>query len=252
MQALTSSRCVKQAAAGRLGRATARAGVRASLLSSRSAACSPAVFSSLQAQVAAAPGMERVCQLVCEARSGREQPETVFEALRAVELPAALRPAVAAAVCNALLAAPAMAEAGKIFDFNATLPLMAGQFLVLMVVMDKLVYQPVSKVLDERDSVLRTKLEAVKDNSGDLMKFTEEADGIIREARNDAGAVIQKAKNEADAESAKRVATAKAKLDAELKAAITALNAQRTASLAGVDAEVTKLSDYIVKKLVPV
>jgi hypothetical protein len=93
----------------------------------------------------------------------------------AVELPAALRPAVAVAVGNALLAAPALAEPGKIFDFNLTLPLMAGQFLLLMIILDKLVYTPVGKVLDDRDAVLRSKLEAVKDNSGDLLKFTVRA-----------------------------------------------------------------------------
>ena len=97
-----------------------------------------------------------------------------------MELPAALRPAVAAAVANAMLAAPAFAEPGKIFDFNLTLPVMAGQFLVLMVVLDKLVYAPVSKVLDERDSSLRTKLEAVKDNSGDLLKFTARPRCVLR------------------------------------------------------------------------
>ena len=83
----------------------------------------------------------------------------------------AVRAAFAAAAGNALLAAPAFAEPGKIFDFNLTLPLMAGQFLVLMVVLDKLVYSPVGKVLDDRDAQLRSKLEAVKDNSADLLKF---------------------------------------------------------------------------------
>ncbi len=89
-----------------------------------------------------------------------------------MQLPASLRPAATFVLSNALLAAPAFAEAGKIFDFNLTLPLMAGQFLVLMVVLDKLVYTPVGKVLDDRDNELRTKLEAVKDNAGDLLKYT--------------------------------------------------------------------------------
>ena len=87
----------------------------------------------------------------------------------------AVRVAVAGAAGNALLAAPAFAEAGKIFDFNLTLPLMAGQFLVLMVVLDKLVYSPVGKVLDDPDAQLRSKLEAVKDNSSDLAKYAVRA-----------------------------------------------------------------------------
>jgi hypothetical protein len=108
---------------------------------------------------------------VCRAAS-RPRPAALRSA---AELPAALRPAVAVAVGNALLAAPALAEPGKIFDFNLTLPLMAGQFLLLMIILDKLVYTPVGKVLDDRDAVLRSKLEAVKDNSSDLLKFTVRA-----------------------------------------------------------------------------
>jgi len=157
---------------------------------------------------------------------------------------------VAAAVGNALLALPALAEPGKIFDFNLTLPLMAAQFLLLMVVLDKIVYSPVGKVLDSRDAGLRSKLEAVKDNSSELMKFTAEADGIIAAARNDAAAAIAAAKAQADKESAEKVAVAKSKLDAELKAASAALEAQRVASMASLDAEVAKLSDGIVKKLI--
>lgn len=210
-----------------------------------------------------------------------------------LELPAAVRPALTFAAANALVAAPAFAEAGKIFDFNLTLPVMAAQFLFLMVVMDNLVYKPVGKVLDERDADLRTKVEAVKDNSAQLAMFTvrhstcprapfsswrswwrqhillgvwwawgtshvihgprnsvvltrlkaravdtlrrlarlgrvcgrwsasdsatilyhsaqDEADGIIRAARNDVAAEIGKAKSAAEAESATKIGAAKA------------------------------------------
>ena len=46
----------------------------------------------------------------------------------------------------------AMTEgAGGLFDFNATLPLMAIQFVLLMVVLTFIFYKPVSKVLDDRE-----------------------------------------------------------------------------------------------------
>ena len=61
--------------------------------------------------------------------------------------------------------------------------------------------------------------------------------------------MVAKAKGEADAESSKRIAAAKAKLDAELKAATKALNAVKESSMAGVEAEVSKLSDFMVKKV---
>ena len=47
----------------------------------------------------------------------------------------------------------AIAEgAGGLFDFNATLPLMAIQFILLTVVLTFVFYKPVSKVLEERET----------------------------------------------------------------------------------------------------
>ncbi len=60
------------------------------------------------------------------------------------------------------MALPAHAAAGKIFDFNLTLPIMAGQFLLLMVFLDKFWFGPVGKVLDERDGYIREQLKKFK------------------------------------------------------------------------------------------
>ena len=49
----------------------------------------------------------------------------------------------------------AMTEgSGGLFDFNATLPLMAIQFVLLTVVLTFLFYKPVSKVIDERETYI--------------------------------------------------------------------------------------------------
>jgi hypothetical protein len=49
-------------------------------------------------------------------------------------------------------------------DFNATLPVMMGEFLLLMVFLDKFWFGPVGATLDARDKELRGKLGLVKDN----------------------------------------------------------------------------------------
>lgn len=72
------------------------------------------------------------------------------------------KPALLATVANVLATLPAHAEAGKIFDFNLTLPIMATQFLLLMVFLEKTWFTPVGRVLDERDKLLRDKLGSVK------------------------------------------------------------------------------------------
>lgn len=71
------------------------------------------------------------------------------------ELQSLVAPAVVTAVANAIMAMPAAADAGKLFDFNLTLPAMAGEFLLLMVFLDKTWFGPVGKVLDERDATIR-------------------------------------------------------------------------------------------------
>ncbi len=92
----------------------------------------------------------------------KESLRFIYAARRDAKLPAFVRPAALVAISNALMALPAHADAGKIFDFNLTLPIMAGQFLLLMVFLDKFWFGPVGKVLDERDGYIRDQLKKFK------------------------------------------------------------------------------------------
>ena len=56
---------------------------------------------------------------------------------------------------------PAEAAAGKIFDFNLTMPIMVAEFVALMVFLDKTWFTPVGAVLDARDKLIREKLGSV-------------------------------------------------------------------------------------------
>ena len=64
-------------------------------------------------------------------------------------------PATLAVIANIVAAAPAHAEAGKLFDFNLTLPLIATEFLILMTILDKTMFGPVGQALDDRDELIR-------------------------------------------------------------------------------------------------
>ena len=59
--------------------------------------------------------------------------------------------------------------AGGLFDFNATLPLMAIQFILLTVALTFVFYKPVSKVLDERENYI----------SGNLTKASEKLSPVM-------------------------------------------------------------------------
>lgn len=162
-----------------------------------------------------------------------------------------LKPAALTVVSNAILALGAHAEAGKIFDFNATLPVMAGQFLLLMVFLDKTWFGPVGKLLDDRDKELREKLAVVKDNSGEVSKLQQEAEKVIAEARAAAQKQVADAKATVSAEAAKELAEAKAKVDAELAKALASLESEKEAALKGLDSQVQKLSQDILTRVLP-
>ena len=129
---------------------------------------------------------------------------------RRPQLLAGIKPAALAAVVNTLAVLPAHADAGKIFDFNLTLPIMTAQFLLLMVFLEKTWFTPVGKALDDRDAILRSKLGSVKDNSGDLKKLQDEAEKVLREARQEAQALIKEAKSKTQDEQGKKLAETKA------------------------------------------
>ena len=123
---------------------------------------------------------------------------------------AGVKPAALIALTNAVAVLPAHAEAGKIFDFNLTLPIMTAQFLLLMVFLEKTWFTPVGKALDDRDASLRAKLASVKDNSGELKALQDEAEKTLRDARQEAAALIKKVKSETQEEQGKKLAETKA------------------------------------------
>jgi F-type H+-transporting ATPase subunit b len=162
-----------------------------------------------------------------------------------------MKPAAITVLSNVLMSLPAHAEAGKIFDFNLTMPIMAGQFLLLMVFLEKSWFTPVGKLLDERDGSLREKLAIVKDNSGAVSELQSQAEKVLAEARAAAQKQVVDAKTVVSNEAAKELAAAKAKVDAELSRALASLEAEKDAAMKGLDSQVTKLSAEILTRVLP-
>jgi F0F1-type ATP synthase membrane subunit b/b' len=133
------------------------------------------------------------------AEPGVSRANTLGLVCRKPDLFSAIKPASTVAVANLIMASPAFAE-GKLFDFNLTLPVMAGQFLLLMVFLDKTWFTPVGKVLDERDELIRSKLASVQGDSGKIAEMQAEAERVLKEARDAATAAVNEAKATTQAE----------------------------------------------------
>ncbi|GBG84870.1 hypothetical protein CBR_g39245 [Chara braunii] len=272
---MSSSSIARLAAAVRsssAGAAHAEAGARVSLartnasrlrLNGLAASSCPALRGGERIEVLAElPHVRQVARLVAQARAEGSQPSSsslhsaVNEAVRAVaggeETIKRLRP-LALVAANALMAFPALAEEkGKIFDFNLTLPIIAVQFLLLMVILDNVWFKPVSKIMDERDESIRSKLESVRDNSGEINKLKEEASAAIREARKETAAALAAMKRETQAELDAKLSETRKRVEKELAEAMEALQQQKDATLQGLQPTVDKLSEEIVSKILPV
>jgi len=164
------------------------------------------------------------------------------------------KPIVAGVVANALIALPSLAgeEPGKIFDFNLTLPIIAFEFLALMVILDKTIFGPVGKALDDRDELIRSQLASVGDNSSAVAALIAEKEKLISKARGEVASEVAAMKAKSDADIAAASAKAKAAVDVQIAAALKVLDAAKAESASQVDAQATAIADQIVKKVVEV
>jgi len=145
---------------------------------------------------------------------------------------------------------PAMTEgAGGLFDFNATLPLMAIQFVLLTVVLTFLFYKPVSKVIDEREAYISGNLSQASEKLVKADELYKQYDEQLKAARVNAQTII--AKSEKDAKDAVALEIGEARTDAAKLIAQTnkELEAQKSLALEKLETQVDELSQLIKEKL---
>ena len=144
----------------------------------------------------------------------------------------------------------AMTEgAGGLFDFNATLPLMAIQFILLTVVLTFLFYKPVSKVIDERETYINGNLTTASEKLIKADELYKEYDEQLKTARVDAQAII--AQSEKEAKDVVAAEINQARLDAAklIEQTNKELEAQKSLALQQLETQVDELSQLIKEKL---
>merc|ERR1711904_367808 len=147
---------------------------------------------------------------------------------------------------NILIALPAHSEAGKIFDFNATLPIMAVQFLILMVFLEKVWFGPVGKVISERNRKIEERKTSLATGTEELENLQKEAETLLKEARAEAKAKIADAKAALNTKAESELAAEKARLDQEIGLAVKELSNERAEAEKDIDSQVIELSKYII------
>nr|YP_009511249.1 ATP synthase CF0 subunit II [Gracilariopsis longissima]AXI97126.1 ATP synthase CF0 subunit II [Gracilariopsis longissima]UAD89042.1 ATP synthase CF0 subunit II [Gracilariopsis longissima] len=138
---------------------------------------------------------------------------------------------------------------GGLFDFNATLPLMALQFFALTIVLNIIFYKPIGNVLDERDEYIRNSLTTASASLLKANELTKQYEYQLAESRKKAQNIIKDAQQEA--QSIVSVKIKEAQLDAEklVAEAYNQLNIQKENALKTLETQVDVLSDKIKLKL---
>ncbi len=135
------------------------------------------------------------------------------------------------------------------FDFDATLPFMALQFIVLAFVLNAVFYKPLNKVLDDRADYIRRNEEDARERLANANILTQQYEQQITDARRQSQDVIAHAQADAKKLAADQIAVAQRDAQKQKEAAAQEIEAQRQSALSSLEQEVDALSRQILNKL---
>ena len=140
-------------------------------------------------------------------------------------------------------------EKGKLFDFDATLPLMMIQIVVLVVVLDALFYKPIGKVLDDRAEYIRGGLGEAKARLTEAEALKTKYETELAETRRASNAVIATAKADAQKIAAGQIAETQQAAQVQREQAQQEIDKQKQSAFAALEPQIEALSRQILTKL---
>ncbi|WP_026731022.1 F0F1 ATP synthase subunit B' [Fischerella sp. PCC 9605] len=135
------------------------------------------------------------------------------------------------------------------FDFDATLPLMALQFLLLAAVLNVIFYKPLTKALDDRDNYIRTNNLEARERLAKAERLTKEYERQLAEARRQSQAVVAEAQAEAQQITAEKIAEAQREAQAQREQVAQEIEQQKQEALRSLEQQVDAFSRQILEKL---
>jgi len=141
------------------------------------------------------------------------------------------------------------ASEGGLFDFDATLPLMAVQVVLLTFILNTLFFKPVGKVVEEREGYVISSLAEAKKKLAQVEQLETDLKNQLKEARQAAQSVINEA--EADSENLYKeaLALATAEANASREEARREIDSQKESALNQLKVDADKLGELIVDRL---
>ena len=138
---------------------------------------------------------------------------------------------------------------GGLFDIDATLPLIALEFVLLMVLLNILLYSPLLTVIDERKEYILTKLSKASDLLTEANKMTTQYEEELANVRSEAQFEIANSQKIHKEILDLEINISQNYLDELLKIATDDFEEKRIAALDNLEESVQSLCDEINTKL---
>jgi F-type H+-transporting ATPase subunit b len=149
----------------------------------------------------------------------------------------------------AVEAAETAAKEGGLFDFDATLPVMALQFLILVVVLNAVFYKPLTKAIDDRDEYIRKNLLESRERLAKAENLKKQYEQELGETRRKSQATIEAAQADAKKIAAEKMAQALQEAQGQREQAQQEIEKQKAEAFASLEQQVDSLSRQILEKL---
>ncbi len=141
------------------------------------------------------------------------------------------------------------ATEGGLFDFDATLPLMAVQVVLLTFILNALFFKPVGRVVEEREGFVTTSRAEAKQKLAQVEKLEADLRDQLATARQAAQKLINEAEQDSDKLYREALALANAEANTSREEARREIDSQRDAALNQLKSDADKLGDLIVERL---
>ena len=141
------------------------------------------------------------------------------------------------------------ASEGGLFDFDATLPLMAAQVVLLTYILNALFFKPVGKVVEEREDYVLTSRTDAKKKLAEVEKLENDLKNQLKGARQAAQKVISEAEADSEKLYKEALALANSEANASREKVRKEIDSQRESALNQLKSDADKLGDLIVQKL---
>jgi len=141
------------------------------------------------------------------------------------------------------------ASEGGLFDFDATLPLMAVQVVVLTFILNTLFFKPVGKVVEEREDYVITSRTEAKKKLAEVEQLEQDLKNQLKQARQAAQEVISEAEEDSEKLYKEALALATSEANASREEARREIDSQKESAINQLKADAESLGDLIVERL---